>query len=143
VREARDLLREVLLHDVGSRLTLSVMRGGHAQNVTMLAQERPGHEREGAPQVQNDRGGAPLDGLSMRALSDRERRAIGSAGAVITQMQPGTDADRAGLEPGDVIVEADGHRVQSPTEVEQALRDGSALLRVRRGEGAMYTILHD
>jgi len=58
VREARDLLREVLLHDVGSRLALQVMRNGHPQNVSMLAQERPGHEHDGAaPQPQAQAGG--------------------------------------------------------------------------------------
>jgi S1-C subfamily serine protease len=62
---------------------------------------------------------------------------------VVTDVQGGSDADRSGLRRGDVIVQADGRPARGPDDVTRALRDRSALLRVRRSEGAFFTILGD
>ena len=60
------------------------------------------------------------------------------AGVIITAVQRGGAADRAGLRPGDVIVEADRHPVRSPDEVVAAARDGRAVFLVRRGGAQEY-----
>ena len=55
-------------------------------------------------------------------------------GVVITVVQRDGAADRAGLQPGDVILRADGAEVTRPQVVIDAARDGAAGLRVRRGD---------
>ncbi|MCS6799760.1 MAG: Do family serine endopeptidase [Myxococcota bacterium] len=143
IEEGRDLLREVLRRRVGETVELGLVRGG--QNITLRVGtvERPtpgrvrGRRAQPAPP-----GPAPSGlGLSMQSIEPGSRRGGGEAGVFVTRVEPGTPAAHAGLRPGDVIVEADRTPVRSPADVEQALRDGRALLRVRRGDGALYTVL--
>jgi serine protease Do len=60
---------------------------------------------------------------------------------IVTGVSPGSAADRAGIKPGDVIVEVDG--IQEPTsqQLQDASRDGQLLMRVRRGDSAFYAAL--
>jgi S1-C subfamily serine protease len=53
----------------------------------------------------------------------------------------GSAAERARLQPGDLIIEADRKPVTSPADVTAALSDGNALLRVQRGNDATYVVL--
>jgi serine protease Do len=59
-------------------------------------------------------------------------------GVAIAGVTPGSPADRAGLEPGMIIVEAAGAPVKSADDVVRALNRGRrgdvVLLRVQRGE---------
>lgn len=145
VRAGRDLLNEVLRHDVGTQLRLTVFRRGRALSKTLTTSARPGSPGRrprvrSTPPLEN---GGPTDGLRVRGLTRDQQRELGEPGALITDVRPGSDADRAGLRPGDVVVEADGERVQNPRALNRALRDGEALLRVRRRGGASYFVLRD
>ena len=44
-----------------------------------------------------------------------------TAGAMIVDVVPGSPADAAGLQPGEVITEVDNHPVQTPADLESAL----------------------
>jgi S1-C subfamily serine protease len=65
----------------------------------------------------------------------------GKQGALVVNVERGSVADRADLAPGDVIVEADRRAVQTPADVDAALADGTALLRVLRRDSALYVVL--
>ncbi len=145
VREGRDLLRAVLQRDIGARVRLVVMRRGRRTGVVLTTAERPGSAQPAgaqAPSTPTD-GRPPTEGLSLSALDAEQRRRLGSDGVLVADVSPGSDADRAGLRRGDVVLEADSRTVAQPAQVEAALRDGRALLRVRRGENAFYTVLED
>lgn len=146
VREGRDLLRSVLRHDVGARVRLDVMREGRRRAITLTTGERPGAEDESAPVQTGARGDdrrSPTDGISLSALTAEQRREVGTDGALVTDVTPGSDADRAGIQRGDVILQADGADVNGPQAVIAALGDGNALLRVQRGENSFFTVLAD
>lgn len=146
VREGRDLLRAVLREDVGTRIRLDIVRDGRQRSLVMTTEERPGADRDetsAQPRTAPSSGTGPTDGLSLAPLTPAQRREIGTAGTLVTDVSPGSDADRAGLRRGDVILEADGNKADSPQTVVAALRDGRALLRVRRGENSFYTVLTD
>ncbi|MBX6314658.1 MAG: PDZ domain-containing protein [Isosphaeraceae bacterium] len=57
----------------------------------------------------------------------------GRAGLQITQVTPGSPAQRAGLEPGDIILEANGQPTRTPDELLRAIHeaDGSLRLTIR------------
>jgi len=67
-------------------------------------------------------------------------------GAVIEQVQPGSSADNAGLQRGDVIVQVNRHDVQSASDVKQALasvpKGKDALLLVWSNGGNTFRVLH-
>lgn len=145
VREGRDLLRAVLQRDIGARVRLVVMRRGRRTGVLLTTAERPGSAQAAgahAPPTPTD-GRPPTEGLTLSALDAEQRRRLGTDGVLVADVSPGSDADRAGLRRGDVILEADSRAVAQPAQVEAAVRDGRALLRVRRGENAFYTVLED
>jgi S1-C subfamily serine protease len=69
----------------------------------------------------------------------------GFKGVVVTQVEPGGNAEDAGLQRGDVIVSVNGESVDSVGDVEKQLEkakaDGVARIRFRRGNQYSFTTL--
>jgi serine protease Do len=67
-------------------------------------------------------------------------------GAVVEDVQPGSPADNAGLQRGDVIMEVNRHSVKSASEVAQALSGvptgQDALVLVWSNGGSTFRVLH-
>jgi len=67
-------------------------------------------------------------------------------GAVVEQVQPGSPADNAGLQQGDIILEVNRHKVQSASDVQQALsnvqKGQDALVLVWSNGGNTFRVLH-
>ncbi|MDH3199679.1 MAG: trypsin-like peptidase domain-containing protein [Myxococcales bacterium] len=133
IREGHDLLRTVLRHDVGERLTLKVWRGADTRKVKLVTGERPtGDDAQAKPKGSDS--GDTL-GLSLQEITPMLRQRFryeGEGRVFVRGVQPGSDADRAGLQPGDIILQADQRPVQSAQDVQLALKDGKALLYVER-----------
>jgi len=133
ISEGHDLLRTVLRHGVGERLRLDVRRGEKTKKVTLVTGERPS-EDSAQSQQQGVQDNAML-GLALEGLTPklRERfRYQGDGRVFIRDVRPGSDADRAGLRPGDIILQADRKAVRSVADVRTALQDGKALLYIER-----------
>ena len=64
-------------------------------------------------------------------------------GVIITQVQPGSPAEEAGLQRGDVVIEVDRKEVKSLAEFKSRLSnvDKSALVLIRRGDSTIYVPL--
>jgi len=79
-------------------------------------------------------------GVSVQDLNPDLARAFGvrgNRGAVVSEVEPGSAADRAGLEAGDVILSVDGRQVDDSAD----LRNAVGLLRV--GETLKLELLRD
>ena len=140
VRDAQELIRELLAHDVGQTVMLEVIRGGKHYSTKAELAARPEPALPLAP-VQQDPTHSQGLGLSVRDLSPEQSMQYGlppRAFAAVQQVAPGSAGDRAGLRTGDVIIEADGVIDPSAAQVMQAGQDGHILLRVRRRDAAFY-----
>jgi S1-C subfamily serine protease len=143
VVESRDLLRALLQTPVGAKLTLGVMRDKKERSVPLVTTERPSSAHARAMEEPSDDDVTDF-GLELEPLSRRLAARLGltgAQGAVVSGVERGSAAERAGLLVGDLIVEADKKPVTTPDEVEAALRDGSALLRVRRHDNSRFVVL--
>lgn len=143
VHDGRELIREVLAHDVGQQIQLEIVREGRHYGTNVVLSARP---EPPVPPVPAQQIGVPQPGMGIgvRDLAPQQAVQMGlpaKAFAVVTTVQPGSSADRAGIKAGDVVVAADG--VENPTsgQIQHAAADGALLLRLRRGDGAFYAPL--
>jgi serine protease Do len=142
IHEARELSRDVLRQTIGSEVRLQVLRGGRTRDVRVRTAERPeASEASTPPPPPDHEEGFGVAWLGLTPEIARELRHEGTQGVVVARVLPGSAADRAGLSQGDIVVEADRNAVGSPAEVERALADGHALLRVARGSHTFFTVL--
>ena len=67
------------------------------------------------------------------------RHVVSEQGVVVTQVEPGSSAEEAGMRRGDVILEANQTPVANVAEFRKAVGDGDkVLLVVRRGEATIF-----
>jgi serine protease Do len=148
VNDAAELQVLVAEKHPGTKITLEVLRDGKIINLPVTLEEMGNHAEQGANSGEGQgkmRWGIGLSDLTpdlreqMQAPSDLH-------GAVIERVQPGSSADNAGLQRGDVILEVNRHKVSSAAEVQKALSDVSngqdALLLVWSNGGNTFRVLH-
>jgi serine protease Do len=138
VTGASDVVDYVSAQNIGSNVTLSYMRDGRSATLPVTLGELPD---EDARQPE-----APGKiGMALQTLSPDVADSLGidraTKGAVITDVLAGSPAERAGLKPGDVIVEVDRRAVSNADEAIEALRAAQKnghLLRVRGAGGTRF-----
>ncbi len=136
----------------GTRVQLSVLRNGHPQTVDLTV----GEYHDNAQIAGNDKGsdGAPDKsskfGLGMLDLTSDVRQQLhapdGLKGAAIETVRPGSPAEDAGLQPGDIIIQVNRRNVVSASEAVasvHALQPGQdVLLLVWSRGGESYRVVH-
>jgi len=146
VTNPRDLAVDVAAIKPGEEAHLTVLRDGKNEDVALkvgqLPNERTASNAEGGGEHQ-----AQL-GLALAPLSPEMRGQLdvpdGTRGAVVRGVEPGSPAQQAGLQPGDVIVGVGMHPVTSPSdaarEIHSAMNGQShaVALRVIRNGEAMF-----
>ncbi len=143
VHDGRDLIREILNHDIGQTVPLEILRDGKRYGSQVALVSKPGQEVAPAPVQQQGVPQAGL-GLSVRDLPAQQSVQLGlpaKALPIISAIVPGSSADRAGLRVGDVIVEVDGTQDPTSAQVQTAAADGQLVVRVRRKDSAFYAAL--
>jgi len=108
-----------------------------------------GHRKEEVSEGTGEHGKARW-GLGLADLTPDSREQIQAPsevkGAVIEQVQPGSSAEDAGLQPGDVILEVNRHKVENAADVQQDLgkvpAGQNALLLIWSNGGNSFRVLH-
>ena len=125
------LLRKISLLAPGTLVRMGVQRGTAAREFTARVAERPVRPTPaGIPSGSLDSQG-DLDrlGLTVSDLDSESASRVGARspfGAWVVQVLPNGPAARAGVRPGDVVVEAAGQRVASVESFRSALAERSA-----------------
>jgi len=149
VSDASQLQIEVGQKDPGSSIKLEVLRDGRNVNVPVTLEEMGSRDHEGKESASNSNG-KPRWGLGLTDMTPELREQLQASsdvhGAIVEQVQPGSAADNAGLQRGDVIVEVDRHPVQNAADVQKALssvpKGQDALVLVWSSGGSTFRVLH-
>jgi len=137
----KELAMNVANTHPGEEAHLSVLRDGQAKDVSVKVGTLPGEQTASNDNEGNESHRAQI-GLALAPLSPDMRDQLdvpdGTKGAVVQGVQPGSPAEAAGLQPGDVIVGVGSRAVTSPGEAARAMRnalngnDRAVALRVIR-----------
>src|SRR6202161_1664854 len=131
----------------GDTIHLQVVRDSKPTSISVTLETLGG--AKGAEVAGGEHGKARW-GLSLADLTPdarNELQAEGSVhGAIVQDIQPGSPADNAGLQRGDVIMEVNRHAVKSAADVAQALASvpsgQDALVLVWSQGGSTFRVLH-
>ena len=133
----------------GTKLELTVLRDGKTMKVPVTLEALGSRNAEGNESSGEGHGKARW-GVGLGNLTPDMREQLQAPrdvhGAVIEQVQPGSPADNAGLQQGDIILEVNRKKVQNASDVQQALssvaKGQDALLLVWSNGGNSFRVLH-
>jgi serine protease Do len=125
VKESRQLPRIVGETTIGSKVPIEVWRDGKKKTFEIAVAEFVQTEDEGLVAVEGDEEkpgkGITALGLMLRELQPRDRAELRlnseTTGVLITRVDPYSEANEKGLQPGDIIIDAGGVKVTKPSEV--------------------------
>jgi serine protease Do len=149
VSDAGELQVEVGQKGPGTTIKLEVIRDGKNTTIPVTLEAMGSRDKEGNEVGENEHDKIHW-GLGLADMTPDLRQQLQAPGfvhgAVIEQVQPGSSADNAGLQRGDVIVQVDRHDVQSAADVQRALgsvpKGKDALILVWSNGGNTFRVLH-
>jgi serine protease Do len=138
--EVPDLQRVVADTVPGTAARVTVLREGRRETVSLKVGEMPADE----PAVASR--GAERWGLSVQAITPelaRQFKLPAGGGVLVSEVEEGSPAARAGIRPGDAVVEVNRRRVKDASAFEEALgrADQDVLLFVQREGRSQYIVL--
>jgi serine protease Do len=147
VSDAGELQVEVGESKPGTTLHLEALRDGKSVDLPVTLESM--NKGEGSESADASHG-KPRWGLGLADLSPDVRQQIQAGdsvhGAVVEQVTPGSPADNAGLQSGEVITEVNRQPMHSAADVQKALSEvpkgSDALVLVWSNEGSSFLVLH-
>ena len=144
VEDAVALQRLVTRTAVGTEVVIKVIRNGHENELTATITEQP--ELVKTAKIESGDQRFALTGVVVRDLDSTTAKQLGLKGTVlgvvVTDVEPDSGPERAGLLPGDVIREINHQPVKSVKEFEQATRSVKSgervLILINRRGGSLF-----
>jgi serine protease Do len=136
VKTAADVVADISDSKIGGKVAIDYVRDGAAHSADVKIAEFPTGPK-------GEAGQAHL-GVALQTLTPSIAESLGldgrTKGAVITDVQPGSPADKAGLAAGDVIREIDKKPIASVEDAAAAIQTGKPthLLRVTNASGTRF-----
>lgn len=143
VSKLAEFRNRIAMTPPGTKVKLDILRDGKAQTVTVVM----GTLSEKQASAEGGEQSTSGFGLSLQKLTPDLADQLGyqgQKGVLVTSVDPGSPADDAGIQRGDLIQEVNRQPVTTPDQVDNALaaRKGKpALLLVRHGDATRYVAL--
>ena len=142
IASATDVVDTVSAQSIGATVAVKVVREGKAEDVRVTVGELPSP----ASEVAVEEGGS--SGMALQTVTPELAQSLGlpaaTRGAAVTDVSNGSPAARAGVQPGDVVVEVDRRPVATAeaaaTAVQQPRANGH-LVRVVGEHGSRFVTL--
>jgi serine protease Do len=132
----------VSARSIGSKVGVQVLREGKPENVRVALGELPSPDSE----VAVDEAGSA--GMALQTVTPELAQSLGlpaeTHGAAVTDVSTGSPAARAGVKPGDVVVEVDRQPVATAEAAATAVQQPRAkghLVRVLGEHGSRFVTL--
>ena len=145
------LRTEVALRPAGTTIAVDLLRNGKRKRLSVTLAEQPAELFASLETQKNVTPQEPeaqdLDGLMVVPLDRSSRKQFGIdddlTGVVVGKVAPASMVARAGLRPGDIILELNRKSVASVEDFERrwAASKDSAMLRVKRGPGVLFIVV--
>jgi serine protease Do len=140
VKTGSDVVDYVSSRNIGAGVTITLFEGGNSRQLRATLAPAPGDADE--------RNEAPKLGLSLQTLTPEVATSLGlppgARGVAISDVASGSLGARAGLVPGDVILDVDRRPVISAEEASRVLGDDRSpahLLRVYGRSGIRFVTM--
>lgn len=134
----------------GSRITMNILRGGKPVAVPATLRQPEGELRmaEASPATKPAVPEPPaqrLMGLTLSPIPPDNKNYGKVNGLYVASVDQGSDAEEAGVQPGDIITSVDNKPVASPQQLAQAVQaenpNRPSLLQVRRGDSSVFVAI--
>jgi serine protease Do len=143
ISDASQLRSRIGMMDPNTTVTLKVVRDGRTQDVAVTLGEFPTKEERAS--IQNEDSNS-LQGVNVENLTPETAQELkipaNTKGVVVNQVNPGSRAADAGLQPGDVIQQVNHQLVASVNDYNHAMgaakKDQPVLLLVDRSGNSMF-----
>jgi serine protease Do len=147
VRDAGELQMKTSETQPGTTIHLTVARDGKTQNIPVTLQAMPNSKTQEIAQNGNGKG---RWGMGLADLTADVRQQIDAPasvhGAVVEQVRPGSPADDAGIQRGDVIVSIDRKPTPNASDVAQQLssipQGQDALVLIWTNGASTFVVMH-
>jgi serine protease Do len=150
VSDAGQLQVEVGQKRPETTIKLHVLREGKSMDIPVTLEAMGSRDNKEENESGEGEHGKLRWGLGLGDMTPEVREQLQAPrdlhGALIERVQPGSSADNAGLQRGDIIVQVNRHDVQNASDVQQALagvaKGQDALLLVWSNGGNTFRVLH-
>ncbi len=149
VKDARDLSRRISALAPGANVKVTVLRESKEREFNVSLAKLPDRSADNSSSKNGDNAeqGADLPRLGLKLAPANSVSGAGKDGVVVTDIDDSGPAAERGIKAGDVILEAGGKQVSTPSDIRDVLgtarKDGKSvvLLRLKSGEGNRFVTL--
>ncbi len=137
LNDARAFMRAIALTPIAQTVRLMIWRDGKEQEVSLTVAAWPNlTQNAGATTGQPAATTAPIEphpGVTLAALTDANRKQYGlsadQTGALITSVEPGSELEALGIQPGNVVIAVEQTQIATPDQVWGIVKEAYAQRR--------------